>query len=220
MALDHTQMVETERKLIIDTVQNQIKKLVLGEVPQALEALILTLLDKIIETIDQAISSELNKRKAGTLIENRAENAIELRNLDMKESSNTKTQGRARVTLAEADRTEMAEANQTGPQILLLYQTIDMPYSIDLNTLYQSTEWIQFIMEYLVKISKKARIMELKRRNMKKLILTSYMSYPSRKIRRIRDSLGSRIAGLEPEQEFNHSGSFSRHYFLDEKDRP
>ncbi|GJV87274.1 hypothetical protein Tco_1531212 [Tanacetum coccineum] len=42
---------------------NQIKKLVLGEVPQALEALILTLLDKIIETIDQAMSSELNKKK-------------------------------------------------------------------------------------------------------------------------------------------------------------
>ncbi|GJY64844.1 hypothetical protein Tco_0466304 [Tanacetum coccineum] len=41
------------------------------------------------------------------------------------------------------------------------------------------------IMEYLVKISKKARILELKRRNMKKLILTSYTPYPSRKIRRI-----------------------------------
>ncbi|GJW62388.1 hypothetical protein Tco_0111723 [Tanacetum coccineum] len=41
------------------------------------------------------------------------------------------------------------------------------------------------IMEYLVKISKKALIMELKRRNMKKLILTSYTPYPSRKIRRI-----------------------------------
>ncbi|GJR78911.1 zinc finger, CCHC-type containing protein [Tanacetum coccineum] len=38
------------------------------------------------------------------------------------------------------------------------------------------------IMEYLVKISKKARILELKRRNMKKLILTSYTPYPSRKI--------------------------------------
>ncbi|GJT91499.1 hypothetical protein Tco_1080344 [Tanacetum coccineum] len=40
-------------------------------------------------------------------------------------------------------------------------------------------------MEYLVKISKKARILELKRRHLKKLTLTSYMSYPSRKIRRI-----------------------------------
>nr|GEV20370.1 hypothetical protein [Tanacetum cinerariifolium] len=41
------------------------------------------------------------------------------------------------------------------------------------------------IMEYLVKISKKAHIMELERRNMKKLTLISYMPYPSRKIRRI-----------------------------------
>nr|GEV41028.1 retrovirus-related Pol polyprotein from transposon TNT 1-94 [Tanacetum cinerariifolium] len=40
-------------------------------------------------------------------------------------------------------------------------------------------------MEYLLKISKKARILKLKRRNMKKLILTSYTPYPSRKIRRI-----------------------------------
>ncbi|GJT95520.1 hypothetical protein Tco_1091038 [Tanacetum coccineum] len=41
--------------------------------------------------------------------------------------------------------------------------------------------WIQVIMEYLVKISKKARIMELKRINMKKLTLTSYTPYPSRR---------------------------------------
>ncbi|GJV46188.1 putative RNA-directed DNA polymerase, eukaryota, reverse transcriptase zinc-binding domain protein [Tanacetum coccineum] len=39
------------------------------------------------------------------------------------------------------------------------------------------------IMEYLVKISKKARILELKRRHLKKLTLTSYTPYPSRKIR-------------------------------------
>ncbi|GJS68793.1 hypothetical protein Tco_0683358 [Tanacetum coccineum] len=41
------------------------------------------------------------------------------------------------------------------------------------------------IMEYLVKISKKARILELKRRNMKITVLTSYTPYASRKIRRI-----------------------------------
>ncbi|GJT32925.1 hypothetical protein Tco_0923344 [Tanacetum coccineum] len=41
------------------------------------------------------------------------------------------------------------------------------------------------IMEYLVKISKKARILELKRRHLKITILTSYTPYPSRKIRRI-----------------------------------
>nr|GEY14188.1 hypothetical protein [Tanacetum cinerariifolium] len=38
-------------------------------------------------------------------------------------------------------------------------------------------------MEYLVKISKKARILELKRRHLKNTILTSYMPYLSRKIR-------------------------------------
>nr|GEV87719.1 hypothetical protein [Tanacetum cinerariifolium] len=40
-------------------------------------------------------------------------------------------------------------------------------------------------MEYLVKISKKARILKLKRRNMKITVLTSYTPYPSRKIQRI-----------------------------------
>ncbi|GJY58962.1 hypothetical protein Tco_0458854 [Tanacetum coccineum] len=42
------------------------------------------------------------------------------------------------------------------------------------------------IMEYLVKISKKARILELKRKHLKITVLTSYMSYLSRKIRHIR----------------------------------
>ncbi|GJW92384.1 hypothetical protein Tco_0169937 [Tanacetum coccineum] len=41
------------------------------------------------------------------------------------------------------------------------------------------------IMEYLVKISKKARILELKRRHLKITILTSNTLCPSRKIRRI-----------------------------------
>ncbi|GJT25475.1 hypothetical protein Tco_0895412 [Tanacetum coccineum] len=43
----------------------------------------------------------------------------------------------------------------------------------------------EIIMEYLVKISKKARILELKRRHLKITDLTSYTPYPSRKIRRI-----------------------------------
>ncbi|GKC80232.1 hypothetical protein Tco_1131006, partial [Tanacetum coccineum] len=43
----------------------------------------------------------------------------------------------------------------------------------------------QVIMEYLVKISKKARILELERRHLKMTVLTSYTPYPSRKIRRI-----------------------------------
>ncbi|GJT67545.1 hypothetical protein Tco_1019025 [Tanacetum coccineum] len=41
------------------------------------------------------------------------------------------------------------------------------------------------IMEYLVKISKKARILELKRRYLKITVLTPNTPYPSRKIRRI-----------------------------------
>ncbi|GKD37518.1 hypothetical protein Tco_1257725, partial [Tanacetum coccineum] len=41
------------------------------------------------------------------------------------------------------------------------------------------------IMEYLVKISKKAHILELKRRHLKITILASNTPYPSRKIRRI-----------------------------------
>ncbi|GJT51813.1 hypothetical protein Tco_0977970 [Tanacetum coccineum] len=41
------------------------------------------------------------------------------------------------------------------------------------------------IMDYLVKISKKARILELKRRYLKITILTSNTPYPSRKIQRI-----------------------------------
>ncbi|GJR34297.1 hypothetical protein Tco_1209981 [Tanacetum coccineum] len=43
----------------------------------------------------------------------------------------------------------------------------------------------KLIMEYLVKISKKAHILELKRRHLKILALTSYTPYPSTKIRRI-----------------------------------
>ncbi|GJV03879.1 hypothetical protein Tco_1337448 [Tanacetum coccineum] len=65
MALDQIQMVETERKLIVDAVQNEIKILVSGEVSRALEALIPTLLDKVTEIINHAMSNELNKRKDG-----------------------------------------------------------------------------------------------------------------------------------------------------------
>ncbi|GJZ32990.1 hypothetical protein Tco_0578426 [Tanacetum coccineum] len=43
----------------------------------------------------------------------------------------------------------------------------------------------ELIMEYLVNISKKVRILELKRRHLKIIVLTSYMPYPSRKIWRI-----------------------------------
>nr|GEU33704.1 hypothetical protein [Tanacetum cinerariifolium] len=49
---------------------------------------------------------------------------------------------------------------------------------------YRSSR-ILLIMEYLVKISKKARHLELKRRHMKITVMTSNTPYPSRKIRRI-----------------------------------
>ncbi|GJT05118.1 hypothetical protein Tco_0839580 [Tanacetum coccineum] len=49
---------------------------------------------------------------------------------------------------------------------------------------YRSSR-ILLIMEYFVKISKKARILELKRKHLKNIVLTSNMPYPSRKIRRI-----------------------------------
>ncbi|GKA42268.1 VIER F-box protein 2, partial [Tanacetum coccineum] len=49
---------------------------------------------------------------------------------------------------------------------------------------YQSSG-ILLIMEYLVNISKKARILELKRRYLKITVLTPNTPYPSRKIRRI-----------------------------------
>ncbi|GJT46986.1 reverse transcriptase domain-containing protein [Tanacetum coccineum] len=47
------------------------------------------------------------------------------------------------------------------------------------------TDMKSLIMEYLVKISKKARILELKRRHLKITVLTTNTPYPSRKIRRI-----------------------------------
>ncbi|GJQ98466.1 hypothetical protein Tco_0009605 [Tanacetum coccineum] len=55
--------------------------------------------------------------------------------------------------------------------------TIYTPYTVRKTRL---------IIEYSVKISKKARILELKRRHLKITILTSNTPYPSRKIRRIR----------------------------------
>ncbi|GJT42206.1 hypothetical protein Tco_0950921 [Tanacetum coccineum] len=59
---------------------------------------------------------------------------------------------------------------------------------IEIAAITRSTDQIRqstVIMENLMKISKKARILELKRRHLKILTLTSYTPYPSRKIRRI-----------------------------------
>ncbi|GKB77218.1 hypothetical protein Tco_0944113, partial [Tanacetum coccineum] len=54
------------------------------------------------------------------------------------------------------------------------------------------------IMKYLVKISKKARILELKRRHLKITVLTSNTPYPSRKIRRINRLTKKEITMAEP----------------------
>ncbi|GKB82661.1 hypothetical protein Tco_0949556 [Tanacetum coccineum] len=61
-----------------------------------------------------------------------------------------------------------------GGALSILANAYDIKYSSD-----------PIIMEYLVKISKKARILELKRRHLKITVLTSNTPYPSRKIRRI-----------------------------------
>ncbi|GKA49400.1 hypothetical protein Tco_0742473 [Tanacetum coccineum] len=53
------------------------------------------------------------------------------------------------------------------------------------KTFEQPPRLPEIIMEYLVKISKKARILELKRRHLKITVLTTNTPYPSRKIRRI-----------------------------------
>ncbi|GJR94027.1 hypothetical protein Tco_0266201 [Tanacetum coccineum] len=50
---------------------------------------------------------------------------------------------------------------------------------------YMQTKAKTIIMKYLVRINKKSRILELKRRHLKITVLASNMSYPLRKIRRI-----------------------------------
>ncbi|GJU17390.1 hypothetical protein Tco_1145356 [Tanacetum coccineum] len=59
------------------------------------------------------------------------------------------------------------------------YENNDYGYDLYDDDMYK------VIMEYLVKISKKARILELKRRHLKITVLTSNTPYPSRKIRHI-----------------------------------
>ncbi|GJS16048.1 hypothetical protein Tco_0410520 [Tanacetum coccineum] len=59
---------------------------------------------------------------------------------------------------------------------------LDVQIQQEMSSFFFMLYLIEVIMEYLVKISKKARILELKRRHLKKLILTSYTPYPSRKI--------------------------------------
>ncbi|GKB19757.1 hypothetical protein Tco_0853680 [Tanacetum coccineum] len=71
--------------------------------------------------------------------------------------------------------------------ILLRYDSLGDLYPVTLPspTPHALLSVSPIIMEYLVKISKKACILELKRRHLKIIVLTSYTPYPSRKIRRI-----------------------------------
>ncbi|GJW36958.1 retrovirus-related pol polyprotein from transposon TNT 1-94 [Tanacetum coccineum] len=71
-----------------------------------------------------------------------------------------------------------------GESDLIVKGYVDSDYAGDLDG-SKSTTRIAVIMEYLGKISKKARILERERRHLKILTLTSYTPYPSRKIRRI-----------------------------------
>ncbi|GJV63865.1 zinc finger BED domain-containing protein RICESLEEPER 2 [Tanacetum coccineum] len=59
-----------------------------------------------------------------------------------------------------------------------------VPFRTLLYTIGFVPQYYQEIMKYLVKISKKARILVLKRRHLKITVLTSNTPYPSRKIRR------------------------------------
>ncbi|GJT35536.1 retrovirus-related pol polyprotein from transposon TNT 1-94 [Tanacetum coccineum] len=70
-------------------------------------------------------------------------------------------------------------------KIVNIKESKNHPLDNVIGNLNQITLRIAVIMEYLVKISKKARILELKRRNLKITVLTTYTPYPSRKIRRI-----------------------------------
>ncbi|GJS03214.1 hypothetical protein Tco_0319722 [Tanacetum coccineum] len=87
---------------------------------------------------------------------------------------------------------EMRDADGAQVSQYGVFQFMDMAYwspvQFDLAA-KKSTKLVKYqssgillIMEYLVKISKKARILELKRRHLKITILTSNTSYPSRKI--------------------------------------
>ncbi|GKB49529.1 hypothetical protein Tco_0900282 [Tanacetum coccineum] len=80
--------------------------------------------------------------------------------------------------------------DQTGPlvtdSVSLLSGSVSDENS-NISFWFQLTQifTVIVIMEYLAKISKKARILELKRRHLKITVLTSNTPYPSRKIRHI-----------------------------------
>nr|GEX41556.1 hypothetical protein [Tanacetum cinerariifolium] len=84
---------------------------------------------------------------------------------------------------------------------------------------------IKVIMEYLVKISKKALILELKRRYLKITVLTPNTAYPSRKIRRICCVTKSYAKELfmpfkDPEREFRSSRKHFKTLSLHESRSP
>ncbi|GKE04794.1 hypothetical protein Tco_1396812, partial [Tanacetum coccineum] len=81
---------------------------------------------------------------------------------------------------SEKNETLTAELERYKEQVKIFEQR----QKFDLNDILQLPCWC-VIMEYLVKISKKARILELKRRHLKITVLTTNTPYPSRKIRRI-----------------------------------
>ncbi|GJY76597.1 hypothetical protein Tco_0481713 [Tanacetum coccineum] len=60
-------------------------------------------------------------------------------------------------------------------------------FSVNVIEAHQDPNVVTVIIEYFVKISKKAHILELKQRNLNNTILTSNMPYPSRKIRFMMD---------------------------------
>ncbi|GKD11621.1 hypothetical protein Tco_1196028, partial [Tanacetum coccineum] len=66
-----------------------------------------------------------------------------------------------------------------------------------LNGISHPYQKLKVIIEYLVKIGKKERILELKRRHLKILTLTSYTPYPSRKIRHSNASISGKECNLE-----------------------
>nr|GEX68618.1 hypothetical protein [Tanacetum cinerariifolium] len=80
---------------------------------------------------------------------------------------------------------EGAEDGPVADEGARLFQHLCRHLSYHHLQLDQLRLWIRVIMEYLVKISKKARILKLKRRHLKITVWTTHTPYPSRKIRRI-----------------------------------
>nr|GEV14831.1 hypothetical protein [Tanacetum cinerariifolium] len=92
-------------------------------------------------------------------------------------------------------------------------------------SLSEPREILRVIIEYFLKISKKARILKLKRRNMKNTVLTTNTPYPSRKIRRMcactsQETTKNQSPIRYPEQEFCLSRKLFKTLSLDESISP